>query len=1263
MLPSTGYFKAINCPFYENGSCDRPYCHFKHSKRDAAVVAETAVTLESHSNQIQEPKPTTVQSDSDVLQQLVTEAVKKVLADQDVANTDQFSCQNVVSRVVEGLKPSLTSGNAGKLEIVAANLAEKGPDVPPAINKPVPCVYNPTPIAELKKRHIPIISYMPTRESRVAVKRKCSPEGAKSWLGGELTDTQTAEAKYKPTTIVNVNARDTSQSYVPTCKVDPVLLNSLDDGNSNDYTIKLGEAYYPRSKKRREEYVPKKIKAPLKSIEGLKDSVIYDFTPGFDRGNRASTGTTRPSSDFEANAQSQRFYSDLEPKFSDDDEEDDGNNVDGDEADAHGNENENENEIELDSNKINGENMENDETSDRPQIELYDDGSGIGYSNHEQHTARAAFAKTTANVEYVNKENRDKKDSKDQKVSTTRSATLAKDVLKSSQCEKRKSLVTNASKASEKNVKEYKCKREDRSKEEKNQDNSRKRSKDKRHVSSEKSHSTSRSTSKDESRDSKSKSRDKDRYREKSQEKHRYKDRDRDRDRDKDKNKNKDRNRDRSENRRKSKSSRRDSRDSEKHRSDRDRDSSEPSKKEERERVKKRRDGGKRSNFSGKGAEDDNRIFEEELSAALAENNEDGRSIERLSSPFDGIRSNLDEENDDRFDGIVGNDIDDVILSGSDSDHDVQEECLKIFQEYQISEQSKSMVSPKEAPSKQEKEQHEELGRKRVAHPSAATCVSRPINDDRQTKKAMNPQLKMYERWRSVRDTVAEKAASMASNASSVSKDAQRRNHVEAAARVRIAHVPYAKSLAIEKRKMTENVGKSTNTKTAEGSKTAAQTAKSGVRVAHVPQAVPQLIRPEPLQVTTQKFPLNVRQYYVNTMHDVCVQIYTNAEDAAQRAVKEEFACHERCKALAVYKNSCMLATHRLRKEVDQSLSSENSMGATIPGSSMVSHEAMLAGKTKGSWSVLKTKRSVMEFRGSVLYGMLKKWILSEQQLRDNGFPRPHPDGQKGRAKIYVINSRNQNALSKVPNERICSRCGQAYAIDKQGFQLRPQNCIYHWGKKFTVRGEGKYSCCQQYGSATGCCDAKTHVWEYVDYENLRGYVKTLPKDISVEEQGIYSLDCEMSYTTQGLELTRVTVIDEDCNVVYETLVKPQNPIIDYNTRFSGITEESMKDVTATLLDVQATLLTMFSEKTILVGHSLESDFKALRLLHDTVVDTSVMFPHKNGYPQKRALKNLCSEYLRKIIQNDVGGHDSKEDAVSCMELILWKAKEIAKLQ
>jgi len=86
-------------------------------------------------------------------------------------------------------------------------------------------------------------------------------------------------------------------------------------------------------------------------------------------------------------------------------------------------------------------------------------------------------------------------------------------------------------------------------------------------------------------------------------------------------------------------------------------------------------------------------------------------------------------------------------------------------------------------------------------------------------------------------------------------------------------------------------------------------------------------------------------------------------------------------------------------------------------------------------------------------------------------------------------------------------------------------------------------------------------------------------------------------------------------------------------TRFTGVTETKMRNVTTTISDVQAKILTIFSNKTILVGHSLENDFQALKLFHDTVVDTSVMFPHPKGYPCKRKLKNLCFEYLHKNIQ------------------------------
>lgn len=142
--------------------------------------------------------------------------------------------------------------------------------------------------------------------------------------------------------------------------------------------------------------------------------------------------------------------------------------------------------------------------------------------------------------------------------------------------------------------------------------------------------------------------------------------------------------------------------------------------------------------------------------------------------------------------------------------------------------------------------------------------------------------------------------------------------------------------------------------------------------------------------------------------------------------------------------------------------------------------------------------------------------------------------------------------------------------------------------------------------------------------------------DYVCTKKDIFALDCEMCYTVAGLELTRITVIDYDERTVYDKFVKPQNRVIDYNTKYSGITEQTlMAPGVKTIVEIQAVLLSMFHSRTLLVGHSLESDLKALKIIHSSVVDTSVLYPHKMGPPKKRALKTLCNEYLKKIIQED----------------------------
>ncbi|XP_013139605.1 PREDICTED: RNA exonuclease 1 homolog [Papilio polytes] len=621
----------------------------------------------------------------------------------------------------------------------------------------------------------------------------------------------------------------------------------------------------------------------------------------------------------------------------------------------------------------------------------------------------------------------------------------------------------------------------------------------------------------------------------------------------------------------------------------------------------------------------------------------------------DKHKEKKEEPEDDNFDSHENNE---ELLEMSESDEEsITLECKKIFEEYVPVEKPKVVEDTVNKDDDNEAEEYIS-SKKRISHTIDKNIKVTPRPQVKPNFK-INAAQAMADRMAKIREFHASKTPPNKNEVIQKPPESQQNNVFTPPSsgntKIRIAHVPYASTLVNAKKGIShtpDNKKSSPST-----SCTSIQTVKKGTqRVAHMPNEK-FIDRPGVLEPLASKIPANIRSIYLNMMIDECLKIYLSSTDAYARAQHEELATSKKCSTIPIYKNSSVLTVSRLRKEVQEcngvkKSSSECTALQKIPQA--------ISGTTSsaGSWSIEnKNKKNVIDknyFSGAKLYSNIQKWVLTEEQLQSNGFPRPHSSGEKGRAIIY--GQKKQNPPKGYI--RTCCRCKKDYTVNKKGFPAVKEECIYHPNNKYRVRGEARYQCCSQDATSDGCCIASCHVYEFVDYENLKGYIRTMPPESESDDYGVYSLDCEMCYTTHGLDLTRVTVINSACKVVYETLVKPFYPIIDHNTRYSGITEEQMMGVTTTLLEVQATLLSMFNSKTILIGHSLESDFKALKLIHDTVIDTSVLFPHKMGPPYKRALKNLSSEHLKKIIQNSVDGHDSAEDATVCMELLIFKLKE-----
>ncbi|KAJ3488366.1 hypothetical protein NLI96_g2903 [Meripilus lineatus] len=244
-----------------------------------------------------------------------------------------------------------------------------------------------------------------------------------------------------------------------------------------------------------------------------------------------------------------------------------------------------------------------------------------------------------------------------------------------------------------------------------------------------------------------------------------------------------------------------------------------------------------------------------------------------------------------------------------------------------------------------------------------------------------------------------------------------------------------------------------------------------------------------------------------------------------------------------------------------------------------------------------------------------------------------------------------------------CERCNEQFKV-KRKEEADP--CRYHWGRPYTRTANGEkrrlYNCCYRTMEDEGC-ERGPHVFYESDPEQLhrRHAFSPTRKPRSAGDSALeaVALDCEMIYSTGGMRVARVSVVDSAGKEIFDEIIRMDEgvEVIDFNTRFSGITPESYASAVSPLASIRESLDVFINSNTIIIGHALENDLKTLRMIHHRCVDTAVMFPHKLGAPYRRALRDLAKEHLGKTIQRGGGtvGHSSVEDSIATLDLVRWR--------
>jgi len=171
----------------------------------------------------------------------------------------------------------------------------------------------------------------------------------------------------------------------------------------------------------------------------------------------------------------------------------------------------------------------------------------------------------------------------------------------------------------------------------------------------------------------------------------------------------------------------------------------------------------------------------------------------------------------------------------------------------------------------------------------------------------------------------------------------------------------------------------------------------------------------------------------------------------------------------------------------------------------------------------------------------------------------------------------------------------------------------------------------------------------------------------------IIALDCEMvGVGIDGLDsaLARVSIVNFEQKIIFDTYVQVSQPVVDYRTHISGITGDDLIPENAMTLYECRSIVYFLTRGKVLVGHAIDNDLRVLDMQHPLcdIRDTATYLPYmrvdtssRDRYVsamKRRKLRDLVREKLGDEIQQEGKAHSSVEDAVAALKLYKLARKE-----